>query len=304
MITFLILAHRDYEHLKRLVRVLEGNRVIIHLDKKSKIQRSQIDNLITSSKVIVIEKNRSINVQWGGFSQVRAMLLLMQTALPLMAQKEKLMFLSGSDFPLVGSQVISAHLSQEIATEYLRYYPLSESKKDIHRWSLYHRWDFRIFKKRGSFLNRMNTLILKLLTKVELVLRGPKINPGFTLMAGSQWFAVSKECAENMLKIRSELFDKFFSTMFAPDEVYFATLFSLSDYARLNVDKGPHICDSKSSRLFQVRNLTYVDESLNKWLSLEDLNVLLNSSFIFARKFDSRVSDSLRSSLINHIESE
>lgn len=295
--TFLVLAHRDVQHLRELICALDGNRIIIHIDRKSEINHSTLIDLCQNSNVILIDKNHSINVKWGGFSQVRAMLILIQTALPLMSPREKMMFVSGSDFPIRSSKDITNFFSDVIETEYLRYYSLDNRKKDTSRWQSYHRWDFRIFKKRGSFLNRLNSLCIRIVTWFETLLRGPKSIPEFRLMAGSQWFAISKECAEEMLQLRSKNFDRFFKTMFAPDEVYFATLFAMSKFAKSNVDSGALICNSVSSRVFQARNLTYVDESLNKWLDMDDLDRIKNSNFLFARKFDSNISLELRSLL-------
>lgn len=297
MATFLILAHSDLEHLKELLMALKGNRIIIHLDKKCIVSRSQLTELIKNANAQLIDEEKSINVQWAGFSQVRAMLLLMQTALPLMDSQEKLIFISGCDYPIRPLDEILSCLDNSVAMQFLRYYPLDERKKDLRRWSLYHRWDFRLFKKRGSYLNRLNSLLIRLLTILELLLRGRKINPGYPLMAGSQWFAISKECVEDMLKIRDKHFDRFFSTMFAPDEVYFHTLFAMSKFAKSNMDNGICKCNSDSSRVFQVRNLTYVDESMNKWLNLEDLEKISRSNFLFARKFSSDISSGLRAHL-------
>lgn len=297
MITYLILAHRDLEHLRELVAALGGNRIFIHLDKKSAISRSAVLALCDNQNIYLIEEKSSINVHWGGFSQIQAMLLLIQVALPHMAPREKLMFLSGSDFPIRSYKEIQEKFSDNVEKEYLRYYPLDDRKKDVKRWRLYHRWDLRIFKKRGSILNRFNSLCLKILTILETFFRGAKKNPGYILMAGSNWFAISRECAENMLSFRNEEYDKFFKSMFAPDEVYFATLFAMSNYWNLNMDRGAYECNSHSSRLFQVRNLTYVDESLNKWLDMEDLERIQGSNFLFARKYDSELSLNLRNHL-------
>ena len=297
MTTFLILAHRDVQHLRELISALNGNRIIIHVDRKSILHYQSVRDLCKDSNVILIDEKSSINVKWAGFSQIEAMILLIKKALPLMSPREKLIFLSGSDFPIRSRKDISTFLSQNNEIEYFRYYQLDNRRKDVSRWSFYHRWDLRIFKKRGSPLNRLNSLFIRMLSVVETILRGPKQSPDFCLMAGSQWFAISKECAQEILTIRNKSFDDFFRSMFAPDEVYFATLFAMSSFAKLNCDGGEMKSSRDSSRVFQARNLTYVDESLNRWLNMEDLNRIRDSNFLFARKFDSKISQKLRNYL-------
>ena len=294
MATFLILAHRDLKHLLLLIESLSGHRIFVHVDRKSKKLRKEIDLLPFNPKVTILNQEKCVNIKWGGFTQVQAMLVLIQEALPMMKNEEKLMFLSGSDMLIQSSAMLSKVLDHEPHREFLRYFPLDARKKDLRRWRSYHRWDLRFLsKKRGGIIYRANSLFIRIMGIFETILRGAKMNPGFELFSGSQWFAVSKECAEEILRLRSKSFDKFFESMFAPDEVYFATLFSLSSFSKANVDGGPMLCHNGISRVWQARNLTYVDESLDRWLNLEDLDSIRESGFIFARKFDSELSRDL-----------
>ena len=293
MSTFLILAHRDFDHLIKLIDSLEGQKIILHIDKSSRVLWAHSSEFKKRKNVNLISRKNSINVRWAGYSQIRAMLLLMNTAITLMDPGEKMIFLSGSDYPIRKKAEIEEKLTSKSSIEFLRYYKLDDRLKDVKRWSLYHRWDFRLFKRRGTFLNRLNSLLIRSMTYLETLIRGRKRAPNFSLYAGSQWFSISRECAQELISLRNHYFDNFFKTMFAPDEVYFHTLFSLSSYSKRNLDGGARETSKVSSRLFQVQNLTYVDESLNKWLDIDDLKILLDSDNLFARKFDSKISDSL-----------
>ncbi len=300
MIVFLILAHRDFDHLLRLIDSLDGQRIVLHMDKSSSDLWNKSEIFRAKKNLILINRNDSFNVRWAGYSQILAMLLMMKTAIELMESGERMMFLSGSDYPIKSKAEIESKFASQPSLEFLRYYKLDDRAKDIDRWASFHRWDFRFFKKRGTFLNRLNSLFIRFLTCFETMIRGRKEAPSFPLYAGSQWFAISKECAQELIKLRNHHFDNFFKTMFAPDEVYFHTLFSLSSYSNSNIDKGVFKTIQNGSRLHQVRNLTYVDESLNKWLDKDDLGTLLESEFLFARKFDSKISEELINAISSH----
>lgn len=293
MATFLILAHRDLRQLMRLIESLSGHRLVVHVDRKSKTMRKELDLLRFPPNVHILDKRQSINVKWGGFTQVKAMLLLIQEALPNMESNEKLVFLSGSDMLVRSPTILSDTLEKNPNCEFLRYYPLDGRKKDRRRWQNYHRWDYRLFKKRAGLPHKFNTVALRICGIVETFVRGKKSQPEFELYAGSNWFAISKECAMEMLRLRTNYYDSFFKSMYAPDEVYFATLFSLSSFSKSNIDKGSMRFYDNRSRVWQARNLTYVDESLNTWLTVKDFDSIRESGFLFARKFDSELSEEL-----------
>jgi hypothetical protein len=299
VIVFLILAHRDFDHLLRLIDSLDGQRIVLHIDKSSSDLWNKSEIFRAKKNLILINRNDSFNVRWAGYSQILAMLLMMKTAIELMESGERMMFLSGSDYPIKSKAEIESKFASQPSLEFLRYYKLDDRPKDVDRWASFHRWDFRFFKKRGTFLNRLNSLFIRFLTFFETMIRGRKEAPIFPLYAGSQWFAISKECAQELIRLRNHHFDNFFKTMFAPDEVYFHTLFSLSSYSNSNIDKGVFKTIQNGSRLHQVRNLTYVDESLNKWLDKDDLGTLLESEFLFARKFDSKISEELINAILS-----
>lgn len=298
MAIYLILGHRDPDHINLLIQTLSPSQVILHVDKKSEL-RKKIHRVNESNNLIIIDRDSSVNVQWGGFSQIRAMWLLMEEALRHLAPKEKIIFMSGSDFPIKSALDIERHLKNFEDTEFLKYFFLDSSENDLARWEKYHRWDWRVFKSRGSILFKTNTLFIKFITTLETLIKGKKSRPNWPIAMGSQWFSISRECLLELMNLRTQEFDSFFETTFAPDELYFATLFSISKFARNNIEGGSFSTESGKSRIWQASNLTYVDMSLNHFLDISDLSTLSDSNFLYARKFDSRISKDL----LAHIKS-
>jgi hypothetical protein len=301
MTIYLILAHRDIGHVEALVESLVPSKIVMHVDSKSKIGKRELKQIASYPNVLVVNSQDSINIRWGGFSQIAAMWVLLNTALKLLQPNEKMVFLSGSDFPLKAIEDIELELAQFDGVELMRYFFLDERKKDQDRWQKYHRWDWRFFKARGTLLCRANSLALRVLTVFETALRGRKVAPQFRIASSSTWFAISKECGEELKQMRNHKFDTFFRTVYAPDELYFATLFHMSSFSKRNLDRGDFHTNANQSRIWQVRNFTYVDASLDHFLTLKDLTLLEQSEFLFARKFDSNISKELRDLLLKRL---
>ena len=82
-IAYLVLAHNNYEHLKRLVSALnEGeSKFYIHIYKKSTLPDLNGYNIIFL--------HDRIDVHWSGFSIVKATLKLLQRAIQLINFTEK-----------------------------------------------------------------------------------------------------------------------------------------------------------------------------------------------------------------------
>ncbi len=64
---YLIMAHNNFNQLKKLLELLdyEKNDIYIHIDKKSKFDKSELVKDIKKSKVYFTER---INVKWGSYN--------------------------------------------------------------------------------------------------------------------------------------------------------------------------------------------------------------------------------------------
>ena len=68
---FLIIAHNNFNQLKKLIKLLDANNhdIYIHIDKKSKdFIRADFDGIAKKSKVFIYQEYK---IYWGGFSQVQ-----------------------------------------------------------------------------------------------------------------------------------------------------------------------------------------------------------------------------------------
>ncbi len=128
-IAYLIVAHNNYEHLKRLITALDEHacRFYIHIDKKSPLPHLKADN-------IIFLQDR-VNVHWSGFSMVRVTLNLLHRAIA--DENDYFVLISGADYPIQPNSYLYEKLKE--GGEYItikkgcdEYNPLSRYKYYIY----------------------------------------------------------------------------------------------------------------------------------------------------------------------------
>jgi hypothetical protein len=96
---FLIHAHKDLDQLNALVAQLcdADFAIYVHLDRKWKVDTSRVHPCAR-------QVEPRVNVRWGGFSQVAAMLASLRRILASEPEFDKLIFLSAQDFPVLSNR--------------------------------------------------------------------------------------------------------------------------------------------------------------------------------------------------------
>ena len=183
---FLIHAHKDVEHLNRLIQKLcsKDSVVFIHLDAKSAIPASKINN----SGVLVSPR---INVSWGGNSQITALLRSLNFILEHKVSFDLLHFISGQDYPI---KPISYFNNLPNNVRYLDSQPISSLNwhNPKYRWQLYH---CESPAKSAQFFYRILRFLQKL-TRCYRSLPTYLVN----LYGGSTWWSLDQEDIEFILK--------------------------------------------------------------------------------------------------------
>lgn len=291
-IAYLILAHSDAEHFKRLVNRLNYNcDFYVHVDKKTDITLYK-NKVISNSNVYFLE-NR-FKVYWGGFNMIKATKELLNKALISPIDYQRYVLLSGADYPLVSNEKIHAFFEQNKNIEFLRGFNIrkSNSKNYLNQIKCFY------FMDTNKFLARA---IKKLTTYIQLKKPYIKTRNGiFDVYFGSQWWAITQNCARECLEIarNNKEIDKYFKYSFSPDEKYFHTLFFNSSFKEKNIDNGAGIFTERGT--WRWANIHHIHPSLSKWYSDEDLNEVFLSKKIFIRK----VCTSKSTKLLNLIDSE
>lgn len=238
-IAYLIATHDAPNQTQRLIESLSSRtaRFFIHVDAKASLGAF---SAIQGSAVRFIEKRE--RVYWGDFSQVQASLNLIEAALAAQPQCERLVLLSGSDFPLRSAGYIEEFFAANADKEFISCValPCASAGKPLSRITAY-----RVRRSAPAPVR----LLQKYLLKFGLMPTTRDHRACFGNLApfgGSSWWALSRAACEHILAFvaGNPVIVRFFHNTFCPDESFFQTILSNSQLR---------------SRI--VKNLTYADWS-------------------------------------------
>lgn len=314
---FLILAHNDPQQLSNLIECLPAESdIFIHLDKKSMIDKSNFD------KKVYFIKDR-INISWGGFSMVNAMMNLLKEASDKNTYSHYI-FLSGNDYGIKDKKKINSFFDKNKNIELIRAYSITKSSC-THCHNKVNRIFFmdQILKNRklDSIYRKIITKIMRIKNKKSLIVEGKKLE----IFYGSQWFALTDSCVRYIIDYDNKHPEiaEYFKKTFAPDEMFFHTIIFNSPFAQSTIANGPENyspiwnlnnfhylnnynlnCPSEERIVYKNKSKKDIIEDRNQGiveiLTIKDLDNILNSDHIFARKFDSKKSKELIDNLYHN----
>ena len=271
MIVYLVLAHRNLDQISRLMSRLVGERarVLLHVDARTDIASHEASWRSMEGVDLAVKRRRC---DWGGFSLVQATLDLVAQALREQPTAERLILLSGQDYPIKpAKQIHEFLLDAHPGTSFMEYHRLPRSDwgpdgglsriSDIH---------FRVAGRRRSLRN----------TSFGLPRRLPS---GVVPYQGGQYWSLTRQAAEFVADAANRRADvlRIFRRAAVPDELVFQTLLMNSPLAGT------------------IRN---DDLRFERWesgashpavLTTDDLEVLAASDALFAKKLDQDVDSAL-----------
>jgi hypothetical protein len=235
-VAYLVLAHRDPELVRRLVRALSCRdcAFFIHVDRNSDLQKFAD---IGGRSVFFTDKR--VPVYWGGFSIVDATLLLLRQAFNHEESWDYFVLLSGSHYPLRSSAYIHSFLENNCRSEFISMVRIPNSTYGMPLSKLNRVW-FEPDKPVHRFVTRA-------IAKVGLAQRDHRSHLGeLEPYGGSQWWALTRKACQHILeRVASEVrLARFFRNACTPDEMFFHTILGNSPF-----------------RVFARRGLTYADWS-------------------------------------------
>lgn len=218
-IGYLIQAHDNPAHLQRLIRSLDHAEVrfFIHIDKKQDL--GQFQHLAAANVELIAQR---VAVYWGDFSQIEATLSLVDAALRASPAVDRMVLLSGADYPVRSTAAIQAFFEADPEREYMNLVemPNAAAGKQLSRIDHYHlrnnwpRWmrpvravlmRSRMFPRARDYRSRLGEL---------------------TPYAGSQWWALSRQACQSIVdfcRARPDVVD-FFKNTACPDDGFFQTI--------------------------------------------------------------------------------
>ncbi|HME05572.1 MAG TPA: beta-1,6-N-acetylglucosaminyltransferase [Bryobacteraceae bacterium] len=279
---YLILAHHQPNHLARLVRALDapGCAFFIHIDAKTDetIFKETVEprnNITARSNITFITDRREVN--WAGFSVIEATLALLSEALSFSSSLRRFCLLSGSDFPIKSNAQILADFNS--TREFMRVdRKLNSGENQPHNRFVNYYW----FMDSGEANWRKHSGKLP---------RRPYGRIG--LYHGSTWWALTRDCIEYILEFVSsnDEYYKFFKNTFCPDELVFHSIVKQSPFASRISHDFEVVSGQGEYFRSNEHGCHYIDwntpsDTHPKVLDPQDLDKLLGSKALFARKFD------------------
>lgn len=283
-IAYLILAHDNPRHLRRLIGALSGpsSSFFVHLDRKS---RPEEFSEVRGERVVFLEDR--VAVHWADFSQVEAILRLLQAARGTPEGFDRCVLLSGTDHPLQSAAYIEGFFARQPDTEFMNLVqmPCDALGKPLSRLTTYQ-------PRPGEPLSKAVKRARQWLVRLRLRATERDHRPCFRHLVpygGSTWWALTAPACDHILAFlgKEPQVVRFFRHTVCPDEMFFQTILGNSSY-----------------KTRMQRNLTYTDWSAGgpspAFLSGEHLAlfspgapIVMDHGYgageiLFARKFSDR----------------
>lgn len=244
LIVYLILVHGDPELLARMVGALDNDRVrfFIHVDAKNDIGHFKTNIPMKDRCTFITDR---VEVYWGGFSMVEAILRLMKAAINDVPDFKYAVLLSGAHYPIKTNDYILSML-QDSSSEYLQYAKVSEIGCEF-KINAFCFFDYKLFNPRTVYfsnrrLNRIMRMPGKLadifFRRLVPVVYKKKLDSSTVPYVGANWWVLTKPCVQYVLKYIEEkrYYKKFFRFAIQPDETFFHTIICNSHFKLANQD--------------------------------------------------------------------
>lgn len=286
MQAFLITAYKDFEQLYELAAYLsDHNKVFIHIDKSSReITEDNIKKLNNIGNCTAICKYA---ICWGSFTHVEAIMELMRLAL----EDKSVTFMhliTGQDFPVKPLDEIEREFEKEthIYMDYMGPNNLPKTVKVRYQY-----YNFFVNKNvKNIWLWNLQYLTV-LLQKIFFIKR-KGIASFDAIYKGLVYISMPSDAAAYVLEYCKEepAYLKGLRQCQVPEEFFFQTLF-MNSYFKERVIK----------RELRYMNWEKGDGSSPAYLDESDYDAIREGNYVFARKFDSKISQKLKEKIMKEI---
>lgn len=270
---YLILAHKFPAQLFRLYTALndECSTFFIHIDKKADVEKFR--ELITDPEVLWVDR---VNANWASFGLVEAVLNLLHAVKGSGKKFDRIILLSGQDYPIKSNPTINEYLRQSAESNFIEYHPLPSPAKWKPDGGLYRVNKYFLGL---SFQQRCKAKALNFLALLFPCLRR-RIPHGMKAYAGSMWWIIDQYSMSYILDYvaNNPGYIAFHKKTFAPDELFFHMILLNASDKKV---RDRIVNDDK--RFIKWKDL---NASHPKQLDVKDLEEIKRSDALFARKFD------------------
>ncbi|AJW64742.1 Core-2/I-Branching enzyme [Elizabethkingia miricola] len=282
---YLILAHNEFPVLKCLIKALDNpeNDIYIHFDKKVK----ELPEIKTWYSDLYILKSRT-DVSWGDVSVVEAEYALFEEA---SANRTYIYYhlLSGVDMPLKSQAEIHDFFLKNKGKEFIGYSQYNYNDEVDRKANRYHLFPKK-FRNTGAFSDTVKKMIRFVYMKFQYV-AGIRRNMQVNFRKGTQWVSLTDDFVKYMISKKNEVL-KIYQNTFCSDEIFIQTICWNSAFRNeiFNYNNEAKGC---------LRMIGWKNGVLHDWEN-KDYDKLIQSEYLFARKFNSQNMEVVKQ-ILNHI---
>lgn len=277
---YLILAHKNFGQLRKLVEMLDHplNDVYIHVDAKATdFNAADLQGATLHSQLEILPQRIAVN--WGGVSIMRSEIALLKAATSR-HHYDYYHLLSGMDLPIKSQDEMHVFFDAHMGKEFINLWEFKKSTLSRFRY-------YTVFPEgEGRFRTRIINHIFKGLQMAV----GYRINREVDFRFGSQWFSITDALARYVIGKEDRL-EKVFRRTSTCDEIFLPTLVAASPF-RDNLFVPTAV---KSQKEVNLSNMRFIDwtrgESIrHPWtFRIDDIGLLEATPHMWARKFDENV---------------
>jgi hypothetical protein len=271
---YIILAHKNVAFLIRLIDRLDDgfSHFFIHFDLNSAIEKEKI-SIKDKTNVTFI---KSIKTPWGSFGLVAATLNAMAAIKESGIAFERVILISGQDYPVKSNDYINNFLKQSSRSIFITYSSLPNYEKwpdggGLYRINKYF-FGFSFFQKYTARIINLACTFFKILQR--------NLKSNMVHYYGSQWWIIDYYAMNYILEFiqKNPKYTSFHQYTFAPDELFFQTILLNSND---EIIKGNILNDNKIYTRWKSIKSPHPEVLIE-----ENFNDIYYSSALFARKFD------------------
>ena len=119
-----------------------------------------------------------------------------------------------------------------------------------------------------------------------------------TIKSGSQWFSITNDLAKYIVS-NEKVINNMCKRAFCSDEVFLQTLVYNNDKFKANLYYQGYDDNYKAN----MRNIVWRENRPHVW-TIEDYEELINSDYLFARKFDEKVDNQIIEKIYRKLKNE
>lgn len=270
---YLVMAHNNWEILKKLITLLDDKRndIYLHIDAKAKNIPIEIVDWVKQSSISIID---SQNIYWADFSQVEVTLKLLEHAYQN-GQYSYFHLLSGTDLPIKSKHEIYHFFESNVGKNFIGIVP-KEVWYSVRRVKFYHLLLHNQIYRNSKALKGIDR-ILEYIQRICGINRLK--NCDWRIIDGWTWFSITEEFCKYVLEKKALIYQMFSNTI-ASDELFMQTL----------IYNSPFVDTLYDATNLKNGSMRYIDWQRGKpyiWGSDEkDFDLLMENPYMFARKFD------------------